>query len=182
MDRVTTYETASSRTKTQNGALQLANTINYAFWNAQPVYAYDALGRPATRTIAGGNEAFGYDAIGRLATHTTGLGTFTYSYLGQTGQVASRSLNGTSITSSWSYGTNAQDRRLTALAHSGVARSYGLSHIIPGGGGASNPYTIMGLTDTASATHPWLTQTHAFTYDKADRLLTATQPTPGNNA
>ena len=40
----------------------------------------------------------------------------------------------------------------------------------------------MGLTDTASATHPWLTQTHGFTYDKADRLLTATQPTPGNNA
>ncbi|MGB4100551.1 MAG: RHS repeat-associated core domain-containing protein [Alphaproteobacteria bacterium] len=163
-----------------NGALQLTNIDNGSFANDAVATTYDALGRPSTVTIAGGNEAFTYDTFGRLATHTTGLGVFTYSYLGNTGQVSTRSLNGTAITTSWGYGTNAQDRRLASITHSGVARNYGFSHLIAGGGGASNPYAIQSLTDTAAATHPWLTQTHAFTYDKADRLLTATQTAPGN--
>ena len=34
-------------------------------------YAYDALGRLASRTVAGaGAESFGYDAIGRLTSHS----------------------------------------------------------------------------------------------------------------
>ncbi|MDE1153154.1 MAG: hypothetical protein PW788_11515 [Micavibrio sp.] len=40
----------------------------------------------------------------------------------------------------------------------------------------------MSITDTAAAGHPWATQSHAYTYDKADRLLTASSTTPGNFA
>jgi RHS repeat-associated protein len=165
-----------------NGALQLATIDNASFSNDTITNTYDALGRPSSRTISGGNESATYDTLGRLATHTTGLGTFTFGYLGNTGQIASRALNGTSISSSWGYDTNVNDRRLTSITNSGVTRSYGLSFLIPGGGGTSNPYDIQGITDTAAATHPWLTQTHGFTYDYADRLLTANQTTPGNNA
>jgi RHS repeat-associated protein len=45
-----------------------------------------------------------------------------------------------------------------------------------------NPYDIMSITDTAAAGHPWATQSHAYTYDYSDRLLTASYTTPGNFA
>ena len=45
-----------------------------------------------------------------------------------------------------------------------------------------NPYDIMSITDTAAATHPWATQSRAYTYDNVDRLLTASSTTPGNNS
>ncbi len=165
-----------------NGALRLATIDNAGYANDTITNSYDALGRLSARTIAGGNEAFTYDTLGRMQTHATGLGTFTYGYLGQTSQVTSRSLNGTSLSTAWAYDTNSADRRLTTITNSGATRSYGLSYIIPGGGGASSPYDIQGVTDTAAATHPWTSQTHGYSYDQADRLLTASQPIPGNNA
>jgi RHS repeat-associated protein len=165
-----------------NGALQLATIDNASYANDTITNTYDALGRLSTRTVNGGNEAYTYDTLGRVATHTTGLGTFTYGYLGQTGQVSIRSLNGTSIASSWGYDTNANDRRLASITNSGVTRSYTFSYVIPGGGGASNPYDIQTINDMAAATHPWITQSHGYTYDQVDRLLSATQAAPGNNA
>lgn len=155
-----------------NGALKLAG-VDGPYANDAITYTYDALGRMATRAMAGGSESFAYDALGRLTSHATGLGTFTYGYLGQTAQAANRALNGTGIATGWIYDTNGNDRRLLAIAHPGVTRSYALT---------SNPYQITAITDTAAAMHPWLTQTHGYTYDLADRLLTASQPTPGNNA
>jgi RHS repeat-associated protein len=165
-----------------NGAFQLASIDNASYGNDTITNTFDVLGRLSTRTIAGGNEGFTYDTLGRIATHTTGLGTFAYGYLGQSGQISTRSLNGTSIASSWGYDTNANDRRLTSITNSGVTRSYTFSYVIPGGGGASSPYDIQTITDTAAATHPWISQSHGYTYDQVDRLLTATQATPGNNA
>jgi hypothetical protein len=40
----------------------------------------------------------------------------------------------------------------------------------------------MSITDTAATGHPWATQSHAYTYDYSDRLLTASYTTPGNFA
>jgi RHS repeat-associated protein len=40
----------------------------------------------------------------------------------------------------------------------------------------------MSITDTADPSHPWATQSHAYTYDLIDRLLTATAAVPGNNS
>ena len=102
------------------GALQLSAETS-PLTSAAVSYAYDALGRVVTRTAAGGTaETYGYDAIGRMTGHVDGLGTYTYAYLGQTSQVTSRTLAGSALATSWSYGTNLQDRRLTGITNNGA--------------------------------------------------------------
>jgi hypothetical protein len=143
-----------------NGALQLSSE-NGPFSNDSISYTYDMLGHMSGHSIPGGNESFGYDAISRLISHNTPLGMFTYQYVGQTDQVTARSLpNG--ISTSWSYDTNHNDRRLIGIRNSGTTRSYALSYLIPGGGGANNPYDILRLTDMAAPSHPFAPEGHAF--------------------
>src|SRR5262249_45281063 len=110
-----------------NGALKLAS-IDGPYANDVISLTYDALGRRSGRNITGANETFGYDAISRLTTHGTPLGSFTYTYLGQTGQTVSRSVTNGAVTVStnWGYDTNTNDRRLIAIANSGTTRSYTL--------------------------------------------------------
>ncbi|MGH7025089.1 MAG: hypothetical protein ACREEB_16085, partial [Caulobacteraceae bacterium] len=85
-------------------------------------YAYDALGRLSSRTVAGsGPETFGYDSLGRLTSHASDLGSFTLAYLGQTGQVASRQLSGALLATSWTHLPNSGDRRLSGLSTSGFS-------------------------------------------------------------
>jgi len=42
--------------------------------------------------VHAGFVVLAYDPIGRLTTHASDLGSFTLSYLGQTGQIANRAL------------------------------------------------------------------------------------------
>jgi RHS repeat-associated protein len=85
-------------------------------------YAYDALGRLSSRTVAGaGAETFGYDAIGRLTGHANDLGVFSLSYLGQTGQIAQRQLASSTLSTAWSYLPNSGDRRLAGIANVGLS-------------------------------------------------------------
>lgn len=160
-----------------NGALKLAS-IDGPYANDVISLTYDALGRLAGRNITGGNETFGYDAISRLTSHGTPLGSFTNTYLGQSNQMASRSVtNGTvTVSTNWGYDTNANDRRLISIANSGVTRSYTLGY----GSGPVNPYDIMSITDTAATGHPFASQSHNYGYDLVDRLTSATSTTPGN--
>ncbi|MBV9504499.1 MAG: hypothetical protein JO323_05785 [Acidobacteriia bacterium] len=137
-------------------------------------------GRPSSgRTITGGNETFGYDTVNRLTTHGTPLGSFTIGYLGETDQVTSQSVtHGTvTVSTNWGYDTNTNDRRLISITNSGVSRSFTLGY----GSGPVNVYDIMSITDTAATGHPWATQSHGYTYDKIDRLLTESATTPGNS-
>jgi len=76
----------------------------------------------------------------------------------------------------WGYDTNTNDRRLISISNSGVSRSYTIGN----GSGPTNVYDIQSITDTAATGHPWATQTHTYTNDMIDRLLTANQTTPGN--
>ena len=164
-----------------NGALRLA-AENGPFGNDSISYTYDALGRMSTRSIPGANETFGYDAISRLTSHS-GLGTFFYYYLGQTNQVTLRNLisrPGIYVRTGWSYDTNNNDRRLIAINNSGVTRSYTLSYVIPGGGGANNPYDVMSITESPAPGHPFGGDTHNYSYDFSDRLLSATFAPPIN--
>jgi RHS repeat-associated protein len=163
-----------------NGALQLSSTDG-PYNNDVIGFTYDTLGRLSGRNITGGNETFGYDAISRLTSHGTPLGPFTYGYLGQTDQTTSRSVkNGsTTISTNWGYDTNTNDRRLISILNSGVTRSYTLGYT---NGGVTNPYDILSITDTAAAGHPFASQSHGYTYDNVDRLLTATATTPGSDA
>lgn len=103
-----------------NGALQLASeTSPLAF--SSVTYGYDALGRISSKSVTGAtSETYGYDAIGRMTNHVGGLGSFAYAYLGQTGQLTTKSLGGTSLASTWSYASNLQDRRLTAMTNTGL--------------------------------------------------------------
>lgn len=160
-----------------NGALKLSS-IAGPYSNDTIGLTYDTVGRLSGKTITGGNETFGYDALYRLTSHATPLGTFTYGYLGETDQRTSRSVtNGsTTVSTSWGYDTNTNDRRLISIANSGITRSYTLGY----GSSPVNPYDIMSITDTAASGHPFATQTHSYTYDNIDRLLTGNQTTPGN--
>lgn len=103
------------------GALQLQQESSPLAGSAI-TSAYDALGRLSSRTVAGaGAETFAYDAIGRVTTHTSDLGSFTLSYLGQTGQITSRALTSSTLATSWSYLTNAGDRRLSGINNTGLS-------------------------------------------------------------
>ncbi len=162
-----------------NGALKLS-TVTSPYTNGTIALTYDADGRLSGRTIPGGNETFGYDTINRLNSHVTPLGSFTLGYLGETDQLTSQSVtNGsTTVSTGWSYDTNTNDRRLIGITNSGVTRSYTLSYL---NGSTQNPYDIQSITDTAATGHPWATQSHSYTYDLIDRLLTGSATTPGNS-
>ena len=103
------------------GALQLQQETP-PLANSSIAYAYDALGRVSTRTVAGaGAESFQYDAIGRLTSDTNDLGTFTLAYLGQTGQITSRALASSSLATTWTYLPNSGDRRLASITTTGLS-------------------------------------------------------------
>jgi RHS repeat-associated protein len=90
--------------------------------NSAIVYAYDELGRLASRTVAGaGAETFGYDAIGRQISHVNDLGAFALSYLGQTGQITTRQLASATLSTAWSYLPNSGDRRLASIDNTGLS-------------------------------------------------------------
>jgi RHS repeat-associated protein len=85
-------------------------------------YAYDELGRLASRTVGGaGAETYGYDAIGRLIDHASDLGDFSFSYLGETLQPTKRQLAGSTLSTSWSYLPNSGDRRLAGISNVGLS-------------------------------------------------------------
>ena len=153
-----------------NGALK-PDVEDGPFANDSITIAYDAAGRANSRTISGtAAETFGFDTLGRMNSHVTALGSFSYGHLGNSGQVTSRTIGG--ITTSWGYDTNTNDRRLLTITNNGsAARNYGVT---------SNAYQLTGMAETMPGTHPWLSQTRAFTYDASDRLLTATASQTGN--
>lgn len=102
------------------GALQLQQESG-PLANSAIAYTYDALGRPASRIVAGGGaETLGYDPIGRLTSHTSDLGAFTLGYLGQTSQVTQRQLANTTLATAWSYLPNSGDRRLAGISNIGL--------------------------------------------------------------
>lgn len=85
---------------------------------------HDALGRLSSRTVSGaGAESFAYDALGRLTGHASDLGAFTLAYLGQTGQITSRTLASSTLATTWSYLPNSDDRRLAGITNTGLASS-----------------------------------------------------------
>ena len=124
-------------------------------------FTYDAIGRVATRTVQGsGAESFGYDAIGRLDSDTSDLGQFSLGYLGQTGQVSSRSLASSTLATTWSYQPNAQDRRLAEIDNVGLSSGQYSNYAF-----TSTPYTITNTTetsDTAGVYPPTLVQTASY--------------------
>ncbi len=163
---------APPSTLTNCGALKLRQETNNGYYNQHTAYFYDAAGRMSERWAAETQESFGYDTLGRLNSYGTPLGTFTLGYLNNTGQLASRSVTNGSITLSQSYGydTNANDRRLlTITSSSNAMRSYTLGYV---NGGGVDRYNIRSVTES-TASHPIGAQTWAHNYDGGDRLISS---------
>jgi RHS repeat-associated protein len=99
------------------GALQLQAEAS-PLPNGRISYDYDALGRIVGRTVGGAApERFEYDKIGRLIAHDDALGKFALSYLGETLQPKQRGLVSGGVTTSWSYLSDADDRRLKSIVN-----------------------------------------------------------------
>lgn len=101
------------------GALQLAEDDGPLASSAIHV-GYDELGRAISKQVEGQpTETVTFDPIGRVSTHASELGIFGLTYLGQTNQPLARSLTGTTISTDWTYGSNAEDRRLSSVTNTG---------------------------------------------------------------
>ena len=148
------------------GALKLTNE-NGPYANDEISYQYDALGRVKSRKVDTVTESFTYDKLDRVTQHTNPLGAFSFSYLGQTGQLISQQAG--AVGTQWDYEDNTQDRRLKSITNSGQARGFQY---------ATTPENqISSLTETlgGAAQKNW-----NYIYDDADRL-TATQHSAGGN-
>jgi len=168
-----------------NGALAPL-TETPPFSNAAITWAYDSDSRPNSLTVGGGTaETWSRDALGRATSHVTQLGTWTYAFNGQTGAPTSRTLGATGISTTWSYDTNTNDRRLIGITNAATGASPGPRSYTFGygtaadGGGPQNPYDIISSSQTSGGNGSWASQTWANTYDNIDRLLTATGSTAG---
>lgn len=140
------------------------------YLNDTVAYQYDALGRVTTRTVDTTPETFTYDSLGRITNHTSALGSFNRTYLGQTGQMTGQRsvpavVGGVSVGTDWQYDTNLNDRRLLKITNSGATRSYQYTR--------TPEDRISQVQESAPLGSAWTPQTHAFSYDAADRLLSS---------
>ncbi|MEO9061082.1 MAG: RHS repeat-associated core domain-containing protein [Nitrosospira sp.] len=112
-------------------------------------------------------ETFAYDRLDRVTRHVNPLGSFDFSYLGQTRQLVSQQAG--AVGTQWSYEDNSHDRRLKSIINSGQARGFQY---------ATTPENqISTLTETAGGATQ---KSWHYAYDAADRLLSA-QPSTGGS-
>jgi RHS repeat-associated protein len=108
----TTYSYVAAGT---NGAGQLAS-VNGPFSNETIEYTYDELGRVASRMLNSTGTEITYDTLGRVSALEFPIGTFDYTYVGQTGRRASVTYPN-SQTTTYSYLDDEHDFRLQTIHH-----------------------------------------------------------------
>ena len=122
----------------------------------------------ASRTIAGeGAETFAYDAIGRLTNHNSDLGQFALSYFGQTSQITSRQLAGSTLATTWSYLPNSGDRRLAGIDNTGLSSGQYSNYAFTTT--PENFITNLAETSDAASVYP-TTSTQSATYNNLNQL------------
>ena len=99
-------------------------------------YRYNADNRLVNRSINGITETYGYDALNRLITDTNTLGSFSYTYLGETGLVTGQALAQSPVAISYQYLPASEDDRLA-----GIVNTIGTSSV------ASFTYTTNALDE-----------------------------------
>ncbi|WP_160322442.1 RHS repeat domain-containing protein, partial [Aquabacterium parvum] len=170
----TTYDYVPPGT---NGALQL-KCDSGAWANNAICHTYDELGRLSSRSVqsADGTDTstWAYDALGRVLQQSLAkLGVFSYEYLGDTAQVTRRTAPG-GIVSTFDYGDNEADRRLSKITHPVPT---GLTSPIIGGSPRhvfsyeSNPLGQVTRLLSTSSGSPQNSRDQVFGYDLADRLI-----------
>jgi RHS repeat-associated protein len=155
------------------GATQLA-TVDGPLSNDVISYAYDELSRSLSRSINSVAAGQTYDLLGRIQSETNALGTFTNTFVNQTGRVQSVSYpNGQ--TTSYSYFANSGDRRLQEILNQKTGAvtisKFNYTYDVVG-----NIKTWTQQTDSNPA------KVYDLVYDPADQLTSATwrttDPTP----
>jgi YD repeat-containing protein len=156
------------------GATRLAS-VDGPLTNDTITYAYDELGRVTNRSINGAANSvtWTFDALGRTTSEQNVLGTFTYTYDGSTGRVATVTYPNNQ-TSLYSYFGNTNDRRLQTIHHkypnASTLSKFDYTYDVGG-----NILTWRQQADTAAV--QW-----NYGYDTADQLTSAvkasTDPTP----
>lgn len=158
--------------------------------------AYDELSRLTARTVAGaGAETFQYDALGRLTVHASDLGSFAFSYLGQTRQLTARQLASSTLSTAWSYLGNSGDRRLASISNTGLSASHFSNYqftttpenFISATTETSDSASVYPATATQAATYNNLNELtnlsgQALTYDANGNLLSDGQRSYGWDA
>jgi RHS repeat-associated protein len=144
------------------GAGQVAS-IDGPYQNDTIAYTYDALGRVAARSVGGKSETYTYDVLGRVTGTSNPLGSFSFSYLGQTGQALKQQLaKGFAI--DLRYEDNQGDRRLKAIV---PEWRLGL------GVGAKAHFYKTAPEDLILAHGEWPGKLVSYQYDDAYRLVAA---------
>jgi RHS repeat-associated protein len=152
------------------GAGQLA-TVDGPYPNDTITHTYDELGRAASRTMNGATTTWVYDQQGRLSSIGDPIGIFTYTYVGNSGRVATATYpNGQ--TSSYAYLPVSQDLRLQEIHHRKPDTTT-LNRFTYTYDKAGN---ILTWTQQADANPP---SAYDFEYDRADQLRSATYRTTG---
>ena len=153
------------------GANQLAS-MNGPFPNDTITYEYDELGRRISTAINGVAMRMNYDAAGRVVSETNALGTFTYDHDGASGRLLTNVFpNG--LTVDRGYGGNLEDRELQRITHKVGATP--ISEFLHGRDHLADRITTW--SQQVGATPPSL---HAFGYDSADQLISASVTNSGN--
>lgn len=147
------------------GAGRLAS-IDGPWDNDTITFSYDALGRPLSQSINGVASTVAYDTLGRVSGVTNALGTFGYTYEGNTGRVASLIYPNAQQTT-FSYAGGAGLRRLQSINNRQSATGPNLSTFTYGYDATGRITSWSRQFDSTSAT------TYSFGYDRADQLVSA---------
>jgi RHS repeat-associated protein len=146
------------------GALQLVKEEG-PYANDSITYQFDRLSRLSSRLVDTDCETFAYDRLSRLVTHGTALGTFNLGYLGQTTQITSQQISTGTVGTTWTYDSNMNDRRLTAIKNSGATRSFNYT--------STPEKLITQIQEIAPQGSAWAPKTWNYSYDDAYRLTQA---------
>jgi RHS repeat-associated protein len=118
------------------------------------------------RTVGGAAETLSYDNLGRLTSESNPLGSFSYAYLGQTGQPTVQLLTGHALRVDWAYQDNAHDRRLLSITHNGA------------GGAADQSYVSIAETGIVQRRDTPSDVVQDYQFDAEDRLTQITRSVP----
>lgn len=135
------------------------------FPNSSILYSYDELGRVTVRGINGVSENRFFDSLGRISSVTNALGTFGYSYLGETNKLSGINLPNGQVTT-FNYYETTHDSRLQGISNQRSDQS-----VISAFNYIYNPDgTIQTWSQQADANVP---NVYTFTYDGANQLIGA---------
>jgi len=150
------------------GAGQVA-TVDGPLTDDTITYGYDEVGRATSRAINGVEATTTYDAIGRTSSETNVLGTFTFTYIGNSRRLATITYpNGQ--TSTYDYFGHAGDDRLQTI-HNKYPDATTLSKFDYTYDASGNILTGRQQTDSNPPTQ------YIFGYDPVDQLTSATKET-----